>query len=349
MTTRSGADSTTALITWPTSVADRISRPGGTGPRRSARRRTWWADSSADTRRTRWPAPARAASTWSRRVDLPMPGSPPEQRDRSRDQAPRQHAVELLDAGGHGRRLRQVDRGQGHGEARQVEFVHGPDERTQRRLLHQGVPLPTGRAAPGPPGGRRAAVDAAVALGRLCHVPMVGTGCAIGCDPGPGPGHRGARGPGRATPLRGGPEGRRMPDPDSGGRAVRARDPPCPSGEDRGHCESPAITSRTPARLGASRGEGPESRAGNGGCTPRTHRCSTPEADAPRGPGDRRTGPPAGGGPDPVADAPRPRHQGRGLGRRFVCRDAPAADRLSRRRSPPRRAPSAGARCPRSP
>ena len=77
ITTRSGSDSTTALITWPTSVADRINNPGGTGPSRSARRRTWWADSSADTSSTRWPAADRAASTWSSSVDLPMPGSPP--------------------------------------------------------------------------------------------------------------------------------------------------------------------------------------------------------------------------------------------------------------------------------
>ena len=77
MTTSSGADSTTALMTAPMSVADRIRRPGGTGPRRSARSRTWWADSSAETSSTRCPAAARAARTWRSRVDLPMPGSPP--------------------------------------------------------------------------------------------------------------------------------------------------------------------------------------------------------------------------------------------------------------------------------
>ena len=77
ITTRSGSASTTELITVPTSVAARISRPGGIGPRRSARSRTWWADSSADTSRTRCPEAARAASTWSSRVDLPIPGSPP--------------------------------------------------------------------------------------------------------------------------------------------------------------------------------------------------------------------------------------------------------------------------------
>ena len=76
-TTRSGAVSATALCTAVTSVPDRMRRLGGTGPRRSARRRTWWADSSAETRRARCPAAARATSTCKSSVDLPIPGSPP--------------------------------------------------------------------------------------------------------------------------------------------------------------------------------------------------------------------------------------------------------------------------------
>ena len=56
-------------------VADTNS-PGGSGPSRSARARTWAAASSAETSSAVPPRPATDDSTWSSRVDLPTPGSP---------------------------------------------------------------------------------------------------------------------------------------------------------------------------------------------------------------------------------------------------------------------------------
>ncbi len=285
----------------------------------------------------------------------------PEQGDRSRDQAPRQHPVEFLDPGGHRGRLRQVHGGEGHGESRQVEFVHGPHQWAQRRLLHQGVPLPAGRAPPGPAGGRGATVDAAVALGRLCHFPMVGTGCAIRCDPGRSM-PEGARGPGTRHAPPGGPEGRCMPDPVSG-------DEPSGSGTRRtrptrtGHHEPPATTSRTPvvstpagAKVpipGRQRGTSPR----NTGVPPPG---SADGTDAPHG-GTRYDRTPgrvdsAGGAassstptPTPGRDAPRPRHGGGASAAHVALPGRPGRCLLSRRRTRLRRAPSAVARCPRWP
>ncbi len=204
-------------MTWPTSVADRISSPGGTGPRRSARRRTWWADSSADTSRTRWPAAARAARTWSSSVDLPMPGFAPEQGDRSGHQAPGEHPVELLHAGRDGRRLRHVHRGQGHGHTRQVELVDGPHQRargppprpgcsTRRR---SGTARPSGRSSSRSrcSGGAWPSLPSPDGRDRVCHpvrppnradvrrtvarpAPPGGPGGAVGL-PGPDPGGAG--------------------------------------------------------------------------------------------------------------------------------------------------------------
>ena len=194
---------------WPTAT----SSPGGTGPSRSARRRTWWADSSADTSRTRWPAADPGGQDLEQQRRLADAGLAPEQGHRSRDEPPRQHPVELLHPGRDGGRLGHVHRGQGHGHTRQVELVDGPHQRPEGRLLHQGVPLAAGGAPARPPGGRRAAVDAAVALGRLCHPPMVGNGCATPVRPQRRrpPGDR-RRGPPPRLGRRGGRRARSGPD-----------------------------------------------------------------------------------------------------------------------------------------
>ena len=171
MTTSSGADSTTALITAPMSVADRINRPGGIGPSRSARSRTWWADSSADTRSTRCPMAARAASTWRRRVDLPIPGSPPRRVTEPGTRPPERTRSNSSTPVGNGDGLGDVDRRQRDRHRRQVQGVDRADQRAEVGLFDQGVPLTARGAAAGPSGGRRSTVDAAVALGRLCHAP----------------------------------------------------------------------------------------------------------------------------------------------------------------------------------
>ena len=59
------------------SVASTTKTPGTSAPSRSARRRTWLADSSAATSRQRLPRAPIEASAWSSNVDFPVPGSPP--------------------------------------------------------------------------------------------------------------------------------------------------------------------------------------------------------------------------------------------------------------------------------
>ena len=74
MTTRLGCTSSSAVMTWGIIVSASNHRSGRSAPSRSARRRTCGALSSALTYRLR---PGHAASSWSNRVLLPMPGSPP--------------------------------------------------------------------------------------------------------------------------------------------------------------------------------------------------------------------------------------------------------------------------------
>ena len=141
----------------------RTSRPGGSGPRRSARRRTWWADSSADTSSTRGagrghrpPAPGAAAST------CPRPGSPPSRVTEPGTRPPPSTRSSSARPGRDRRRPRPGRRRtSGDGAlgavAAPVEAA-GPTaavaaERPADRLLDEGVPLAAGRAAPGPPGG----------------------------------------------------------------------------------------------------------------------------------------------------------------------------------------------------
>ena len=71
----------------------------GRGPSRSARRRTCWADSSAETSSTGAPAEAIDVRTWSSRVDLPDPGLAAQQGHRARDEPASEDPVELGQAG----------------------------------------------------------------------------------------------------------------------------------------------------------------------------------------------------------------------------------------------------------
>src|SRR5581483_3395356 len=78
ITTTDGCSASIAVATDGIAVSARIQRCGGSSPgSRSARRRTCWADSSADTSRHFSPPDAMADIACSSSVDLPMPGSPP--------------------------------------------------------------------------------------------------------------------------------------------------------------------------------------------------------------------------------------------------------------------------------
>ncbi len=94
-----------------------------------------------------------------------------EEGDRARDQATREHPVELAHAGRHGRRLGDVHRRQRHRHRREVQGVDRLDQRPELGLFHQRVPLTAGGAAPGPPGRRAPTVDATVTLCGLGHGP----------------------------------------------------------------------------------------------------------------------------------------------------------------------------------
>ena len=74
---RSGRSSSRWATMASTEASPASHRSSWTAPRRSARRRTWAADSSALTSSTRPPARTRAAANCRVRVDLPTPGSPP--------------------------------------------------------------------------------------------------------------------------------------------------------------------------------------------------------------------------------------------------------------------------------
>ena len=76
-TTTSGSRSAIARSTFGSEVSESSHNPGSSAPRRSARRRTCCADSSADTSRALMPVAAIVATAWRRSVDLPIPGSPP--------------------------------------------------------------------------------------------------------------------------------------------------------------------------------------------------------------------------------------------------------------------------------
>ena len=70
------ARASSAMRSTLVSATTRIRSPAGplVSPRRAARSRTWAADSSPVAYSTSAPSPA---ATWSRSVDLPIPGSPP--------------------------------------------------------------------------------------------------------------------------------------------------------------------------------------------------------------------------------------------------------------------------------
>ena len=76
-TSTSGFTSSTAAITDGSDVSDTSHNRPSSVPRRSARKRTCWRLSSADTSRQRSPPAERAERTCSSSVDFPMPGSPP--------------------------------------------------------------------------------------------------------------------------------------------------------------------------------------------------------------------------------------------------------------------------------
>ena len=72
-------------------------------------------------------------STWSSSVDFPTPGSPPEQGDRARDEAPAEHPVELGQPGGHGRRPGRVDVAEGDGTSAPYPRPARPRRRSRAR------------------------------------------------------------------------------------------------------------------------------------------------------------------------------------------------------------------------
>ena len=83
--------------------------PAGRGPRRSARRRTCWADSSADTSSTGAPVAGHRRQDLEQQRRLAHPGLAPEQRHRSRDEPAPEDPVELGQARRDRARLGRVD------------------------------------------------------------------------------------------------------------------------------------------------------------------------------------------------------------------------------------------------
>ena len=77
MTTIRGLSVSIALSICSRLVSHRNFSSPVTGPMRLALILICFRDSSPEMYRTRCPAPARCLHTWSRRVDFPMPGSPP--------------------------------------------------------------------------------------------------------------------------------------------------------------------------------------------------------------------------------------------------------------------------------
>ena len=130
------------------------------------------------------PAPGAAASTCRcrarRRAGSPSPGP-------GRRRAPGR--ARLRRRSGPGGRIGQVHRRPRGTGARRTGRARptARDQRCRARLLDQGVPLAAHGHAPGPPSGRRPAVDAAVARGTSFGMPaMAGTTCRrTGGDAGP--------------------------------------------------------------------------------------------------------------------------------------------------------------------
>ena len=126
---------------------------------RSARIRTWAADSSPVTTRLGASVRAAFAATSSSSVDLPTPGSPASSTTAPGHEAAAQHPVQLADAGRSGLRCGRVDLGD-----RSRYRAHRAGDRGQGRrsdLGHRSPGLAL-RAAPDPARDRQTALTAPV-------------------------------------------------------------------------------------------------------------------------------------------------------------------------------------------
>ena len=146
-------------------------------PRRPARRRTCCADSSAATRRQRRPVAAIAAMAWSRRVDFPVPGSPPSRVAEPGNKPPAStRSSSPMPVGMGAWALRSTSLSATGAQSARYPPAAPPAPQawpTHRavddQLLLQRVPLPAYRAAPGPAPVAGAAALATVDQTRTCH------------------------------------------------------------------------------------------------------------------------------------------------------------------------------------
>ena len=157
-------------------------------------------------------SPAIPAAAWRRSVDLPIPGSPPTQHERARDEPASEDPVQLGDPDGEARLLGLADVGEADRALRRLRrrlrarpTRRGPPAASSGPVSRRGCSRPSRRGTGPPSGGtirRRTGRRSASAVGRGLLMPGGPERSTVRLRPVSGARRRGCRGrpPGRGQP-----------------------------------------------------------------------------------------------------------------------------------------------------